>query len=100
MYRTDRHIAYYADDDSPGLVMLNDILLTYAIYNFDLGMCLIADLACELRWRALAECMHWERMRLCLEHTVSALPRSCVVVVVVSGICTQHASRSSVSRLF
>lgn len=35
--RTDRTLDYYAGDNNPHLEMLNDILMTYIMYNFDLG---------------------------------------------------------------
>lgn len=35
--RTDRTIEYYAGDNNPNLQVLNDILMTYVMYNFDLG---------------------------------------------------------------
>jgi hypothetical protein len=38
VYRTDRHVPYYTEDDSPGLQAMSDILLTHAFYNFDLGV--------------------------------------------------------------
>ncbi len=34
--RTDRHLAFFRED-GPHLVQLNDILLTYTFFNFDLG---------------------------------------------------------------
>lgn len=37
--RTDRQHPDFKDDDSPNLVILNDILITYGFYNFDLGYC-------------------------------------------------------------
>jgi len=37
--RLDRTIGIFQEDNSPYLVMLNDILLTYAIYNADVGYC-------------------------------------------------------------
>lgn len=35
--RTDRTIPFYAGDDNPNLNILSDILMTYIMYNFDLG---------------------------------------------------------------
>lgn len=35
--RTDRTHSYYSGDDNPHLVQLYDILMTYVMYNFDLG---------------------------------------------------------------
>ncbi|XP_078036986.1 TBC1 domain family member 15/17 [Augochlora pura] len=35
--RTDRTHPYYAGDNNPHLAQLYDILMTYAMYNFDLG---------------------------------------------------------------
>ena len=35
--RTDRNISFFSDDASPALKQLHNILMTYAIYNFDLG---------------------------------------------------------------
>uniref|UniRef100_A0A2M4BGA8 TBC1 domain family member 15 n=1 Tax=Anopheles marajoara TaxID=58244 RepID=A0A2M4BGA8_9DIPT len=35
--RTDRTDAFFAGDDNPNLTKLQDILMTYVMYNFDLG---------------------------------------------------------------
>ncbi|XP_013187321.2 TBC1 domain family member 15 isoform X2 [Amyelois transitella] len=35
--RTDRTHPYYAGDNNPNLTVLQDILMTYVMYNFDLG---------------------------------------------------------------
>ncbi|VEN63150.1 unnamed protein product [Callosobruchus maculatus] len=35
--RTDRTLDFYAGDNNTNLQMLNDILMTYIMYNFDLG---------------------------------------------------------------
>lgn len=35
--RTDRTQEYFAGDDNPNLSVLQDILMTYVMYNFDLG---------------------------------------------------------------
>lgn len=35
--RTDRTNKFYEGSDNPGLVLLNDVLMTYCMYNFDLG---------------------------------------------------------------
>eukprot|EP00730_Choanoeca_flexa_P004957 TRINITY_DN11848_c0_g1_i4.p1 TRINITY_DN11848_c0_g1~~TRINITY_DN11848_c0_g1_i4.p1 ORF type:complete len:558 (+),score=133.44 TRINITY_DN11848_c0_g1_i4:66-1676(+) len=35
--RSDRFIGMYRNEDGPGLKALNDILMTYVMYNFDLG---------------------------------------------------------------
>lgn len=35
--RTDRNNKFYEGNDNPGLVLLNDVLMTYCMYNFDLG---------------------------------------------------------------
>lgn len=35
--RTDRTQEYFAGDENPNLSVLQDILLTYCMYNFDLG---------------------------------------------------------------
>lgn len=35
--RTDRTQEYFAGDDNPNLGALQDILMTYVMYNFDLG---------------------------------------------------------------
>ncbi|VVC88126.1 unnamed protein product [Leptidea sinapis] len=35
--RTDRTHPFFAGDDNPNLVTLEDILMTYVMYNFDLG---------------------------------------------------------------
>lgn len=36
--RTDRELPLFNDAESPKLVQLEDILKTYTMYNFDLGM--------------------------------------------------------------
>lgn len=38
--RTDRSNKFYEGPDNPGLGLLNDILLTYCMYHFDLGVAL------------------------------------------------------------
>nr|CAD7403985.1 unnamed protein product [Timema cristinae] len=35
--RTDRTIPFFAGDNNPNLQLLSDILMTYVMYNFDLG---------------------------------------------------------------
>ncbi|XP_018081842.1 TBC1 domain family member 17-like isoform X1 [Xenopus laevis] len=35
--RTDRNNKFYEGNDNPGLGLLNDVLMTYCMYNFDLG---------------------------------------------------------------
>lgn len=35
--RTDRNHPFFAGDNNPNLVVLQDILMTYVMYNFDLG---------------------------------------------------------------
>uniref|UniRef100_A0A2K6EII8 Rab-GAP TBC domain-containing protein n=1 Tax=Propithecus coquereli TaxID=379532 RepID=A0A2K6EII8_PROCO len=35
--RTDRTIKFYEGQDNPGLILLHDILITYCMYDFDLG---------------------------------------------------------------
>uniref|UniRef100_A0A7N8Y2P9 TBC1 domain family, member 17 n=1 Tax=Mastacembelus armatus TaxID=205130 RepID=A0A7N8Y2P9_9TELE len=35
--RTDRHNTFFSGDDNPGLTLLHDVLMTYCMYNFDLG---------------------------------------------------------------
>ena len=35
--RTDRVLPFYAGDDNPNVELLNNILMTYVMYNFDLG---------------------------------------------------------------
>ncbi|XP_070623370.1 TBC1 domain family member 17 isoform X4 [Erythrolamprus reginae] len=35
--RTDRNNKFYEGNENPGLVLLNDVLMTYCMYNFDLG---------------------------------------------------------------
>lgn len=37
MNRTDRTNWFYEGIDNPGLVLLHDILMTYCMYDFDLG---------------------------------------------------------------
>lgn len=38
--RTDRHLDFFKDTDGPQLKQLNDILVTYTFFNFDLGILL------------------------------------------------------------
>lgn len=35
--RTDRTNRFYEGMDNPGLILLHDILMTYCMYDFDLG---------------------------------------------------------------
>lgn len=35
--RTDRTNKFYEGQDNPGLILLHDILMTYCMYDFDLG---------------------------------------------------------------
>lgn len=35
--RTDRTLEFFAGDDNPSLGILQDILMTYVMFNFDLG---------------------------------------------------------------
>ncbi|XP_031414224.1 TBC1 domain family member 15 isoform X2 [Clupea harengus] len=35
--RTDRTNPFYEGDDNPGLILLHDVLMTYCMYDFDLG---------------------------------------------------------------
>ncbi|XP_051789501.1 TBC1 domain family member 17 isoform X4 [Erpetoichthys calabaricus] len=35
--RTDRNNRFYSGNENPGLTLLNDVLMTYCMYNFDLG---------------------------------------------------------------
>lgn len=37
MNRTDRSNRFYEGPDNPGLVLLHDILMTYCMWDFDLG---------------------------------------------------------------
>lgn len=37
MNRTDRNNKFYEGLDNPGLILLHDILMTYCMYDFDLG---------------------------------------------------------------
>ncbi|KAI5750999.1 hypothetical protein M8J77_003294 [Diaphorina citri] len=52
--RTDRELPFFADDSSRNLQTLNDILMTYVMYNFDLGYVqgmsdLLSPLLCTLQ---------------------------------------------------
>lgn len=38
MSRTDRTNKFYEGPENPGLGLLSDILLTYCMYHFDLGV--------------------------------------------------------------
>uniref|UniRef100_A0A9J8AK46 TBC1 domain family member 15 n=1 Tax=Cyprinus carpio carpio TaxID=630221 RepID=A0A9J8AK46_CYPCA len=35
--RTDRHNSFFSGNENPGLTLLHDVLMTYCMYNFDLG---------------------------------------------------------------
>ena len=35
--RKDRTNKFYEGQDNPGLILLHDILMTYCMYDFDLG---------------------------------------------------------------
>ena len=35
--RTDRQHTFFSGNDNPGLVLLHDVLMTYCMFNFDLG---------------------------------------------------------------
>ncbi|KAK7938412.1 hypothetical protein WMY93_001738 [Mugilogobius chulae] len=35
--RTDRNNTFFSGNDNPGLTLLHDVLMTYCMYNFDLG---------------------------------------------------------------
>ncbi|XP_062264243.1 TBC1 domain family member 17 [Platichthys flesus] len=35
--RTDRHNTFFSGNNNPGLTLLNDVLMTYCMFNFDLG---------------------------------------------------------------
>ncbi|KAL4658300.1 TBC1 domain family member 17 [Arapaima gigas] len=35
--RTDRHNKFFSGNENPGLALLHDVLMTYCMYNFDLG---------------------------------------------------------------
>lgn len=37
--RTDRHNSFFSGNENPGLALLHDVLMTYCMYNFDLGKC-------------------------------------------------------------
>eukprot|EP00061_Rhincodon_typus_P016253 g44364.t1 len=46
--RTDRSNKFYEGNDNPGLVLLNDVLMTYCMYNFDLDAARPAELFQQL----------------------------------------------------
>ena len=35
--RTDRSMPFYGGEDNPNVVLLHNVLMTYVMYNFDLG---------------------------------------------------------------
>lgn len=52
--RTDRNMPFYAGDNNKNLEVLHDILMTYVMYNFDLGYVqgmsdLLSPIYCLLR---------------------------------------------------
>lgn len=38
--RTDRNNTFFSGNDNPGLTLLHDVLMTYCMFNFDLGQSL------------------------------------------------------------
>lgn len=62
MSRTDRTNKFYEGPENPGLGLLNDILLTYCMYHFDLGGRCRKGRACpwgtEGLGQALTSCPH------------------------------------------
>lgn len=48
--RTDRAHPFFAAEGGPATKALQRILLTYAIYNFDLGYCQVRLAYCRLYW--------------------------------------------------
>lgn len=41
--RTDRSMDFFKDEESDNMKKLNDILMTYTMYNFDLGKKLLLE---------------------------------------------------------
>lgn len=37
--RTDRQHSFFSGNENPGLALLHDVLMTYCMFNFDLGKC-------------------------------------------------------------
>ncbi|XP_076255657.1 TBC1 domain family member 15/17 [Rhynchophorus ferrugineus] len=55
--RTDRTLEFYAGDNNINLQTLKDILMTYVMYNFDLGYVQgMSDLLSPILWLMLDEC--------------------------------------------
>ncbi|CAI9536293.1 unnamed protein product [Staurois parvus] len=51
--RTDRNNKFYEGNDNPGLGLLNDVLMTYCMFNFDLGMLLRVVFLSPFSWSLL-----------------------------------------------
>lgn len=63
--RTDRQFWYFEGDQNPHLTVLNDILLTYAFFNFDLGK---------------RVCMVWARACVCARMRVCVMYVSMIII--------------------
>lgn len=61
--RTDRNNTFFSGNDNPGLTLLHDVLMTYCMFNFDLGesrslsdwpgcVCVSSQCVCVCRLRA------------------------------------------------
>lgn len=50
--RTDRHNTFFSGNDNPGLTLLHDVLMTYCMYNFDLGedFWIVGKQRCSVYW--------------------------------------------------
>lgn len=50
VWRTDRYHPAFHDDDSPNLIKLRNILLTYTLYNYDMGESFSSFVSCLNFW--------------------------------------------------
>lgn len=91
--RTDRTLEYFAGDDSKGLEILKDILMTYVMFNFDLGYVqgmsdLLAPILCIMKNEVCSKvsisrafnififlCSHVKRFSLFLVRCILVLQR-------------------------
>ncbi|CAF95137.1 unnamed protein product, partial [Tetraodon nigroviridis] len=56
--RTDRNNTFFSGNDNPGLTLLHDVLMTYCMYNFDLGVRCGRPRWVEAVWRSTDPLLH------------------------------------------
>lgn len=89
--RTDRHNTFFSGNDNPGLTLLNDVLMTYCMFNFDLGK----PLPLSLQWLWTFKCITFQLYLLSISHTW--LSSRLVVPVVSLFLSLQAMSRGWVT---